>query len=98
MPKLKYESLSGRQKAAILLVAIGVDAATKIFKNLRTDDVELLTQEITNLRNVSSDVIYRVVEEFYQMLLSQNFVSDAGEDYAREVLENEDLKREYLAI
>ncbi len=87
MPKLKYESLSGRQKAAILLVAIGVDAATKIFKNLRTDDVELLTQEITNLRNVSSDVIYRVVEEFYQMLLSQNFVSDAGEDYAREVLE-----------
>ncbi len=87
MLKLKYEALTGRQKAAILLVAIGVDAATKIFRNLRREDVELLTQEITNLKNVPSEVIYRVVEEFYQMLLSQNFVSDAGEDYAREVLE-----------
>jgi flagellar motor switch protein FliG len=87
MQKLRYESLTGRQKAAILLVAIGVEAATKIFKSLRADDVELLTQEITNLRSVPSDVIYRVVEEFYQMLLSQKFVSDAGEDYAREVLE-----------
>ncbi|HDK35888.1 MAG TPA: hypothetical protein ENG82_03180, partial [Bacteroidetes bacterium] len=32
---MSYEKLTGRQKAAILLVAIGVDAATKIFKNLK---------------------------------------------------------------
>lgn len=87
MPKLAFKNLSGRQKAAILLVAIGVDAATKIFRNLKAKDVEILTQEIANLKTIPSNIIHDVIEEFYQMLLSQNYISDAGEDYAREVLE-----------
>ncbi len=87
MSKLVFKSLSGRQKAAILLVAIGVDAATKIFRNLKAEDVEVLTQEIANLKTIPSNIIHDVIEEFYQMLLSQNYISDAGEDYAREVLE-----------
>ena len=86
MPKLAYKNLTGRQKAAILLVAIGVDAATKIFKNLKPKDVEVLTQEIANLKTIPSQIIHEVIEEFYQMLLSQNYISDAGEDYAHEVL------------
>lgn len=87
MSKLAYEKLTGRQKAAILLVAIGVDAATKIFKNLKQNDVEMLTQEIANIRSIPSSLIHRVIEDFYRMLLSQDYISDAGEDYARDVLE-----------
>jgi len=48
-----YKNLTGRQKAAIFLVALGSDISSEIFKHLREDEVETLTFEIARLDTVS---------------------------------------------
>ena len=44
--------LSGSEKAAILLIALGKDASAQIFRHLREDEIEQLTLDITNARHV----------------------------------------------
>jgi len=78
---------SGREKAAILLIALGPDKSAKIFKHLQDDEIEELTLEIANMRKITPEEKDNVVEEFYQICLAQNFISEGGINYAKEVLE-----------
>ncbi|HUU27749.1 MAG TPA: flagellar motor switch protein FliG [archaeon] len=87
MAELKLESLTGIQKAAILIIALGVDASSAIFKNLNERDIEKLAVAIADLRDIPSAVSDAVVEEFYQMVLAQEYIAQGGIDYARSVLE-----------
>ncbi len=80
-------NLSGREKAAILLISLGPDNSAKIFKHLQDDEIEELTLEIANMRKISPDEKDSIVEEFYQICLAQNFISEGGIGYAKEVLE-----------
>ncbi|MDD4570057.1 MAG: flagellar motor switch protein FliG [Tepidanaerobacteraceae bacterium] len=79
--------LTGRQKAAILVVSLGPEAAANIYQFLKEEDIEQLTLEIANLNKVSNEEKTEIAEEFYQMLIAQNFITEGGIDYAREVLE-----------
>ncbi len=79
--------LTGKEKAAILLIALGRDYSAKIFKFLRDDEIEQITLDITNVRRVDSDTKESVLAEFYDSCLAQNYISEGGIDYAREVLE-----------
>jgi len=87
MRKLTFDGLTGKQKAAILLVSIGIDAASKVLKNLSEKDIETLSIEIANLKDVSSDVVEAVVEDFYQMVQAQQYITEGGLDYAQRILE-----------
>ncbi|PRX33677.1 flagellar motor switch protein FliG [Orenia metallireducens] len=80
-------NLTGKEKAAILLVSLGPDASAEIFKHLNDDEIEDLTLEIANLDKVSSDVKDDVLDEFHQMCVAYDYISHGGMDYAREVLE-----------
>ena len=44
--------LTGRKKAAILLIALGKEKASEIYKHLNEDEIEQLTLEIANLYKV----------------------------------------------
>lgn len=79
--------LSGRQKAAILMIYLGSDLSSKVFRNLGEDDIEQLTMEIANLRKITSDKRDAVIEEFYQMCLASEYLSQGGIEYAKDVLE-----------
>jgi len=79
--------LSGREKAAILLIALGKEKASEIYKHLNEDEIEQLTLEIANLSKVDSDVKNQVLEEFYQLCLAQNYIAEGGIAYAKEILE-----------
>ncbi len=81
------DSLTGSQKAAILMVAIGPDAASQMLKNLSQDDVEVVTTEIAKLRNIPSKLINEVINEYHKMILAQNYISEGGSDYAEQLLE-----------
>jgi len=83
----KSNSLSGREKAAILLIAIGPEKSAEIFKNLSDSEMEELTLEIANMRQIEPSVRESVLEEFYQICLAQEFVSEGGITYAKSVLE-----------
>jgi len=79
--------LSGVQKAAILLICLGPERSSAIFKNLKEDEIESLTLEIASTRSVTSEVKESILEEFYQVCLAQQYISEGGISYARTLLE-----------
>ncbi|MCF6463341.1 flagellar motor switch protein FliG [Clostridium sp. Cult1] len=78
---------NGKEKAAILLIALGPEKSAEIFKHLNEDEIEELTLQIANMRMVSSEEKQQVIEDFYQIALAQEYISEGGINYAKEVLE-----------
>ena len=83
----KKGGLSGKEKAAILLISLGPDKSSKIFAHLQDDEIEELTLQIANMRRIPKEEKEFILEEFYQICLAQEFVSEGGIGYAKEVLE-----------
>lgn len=79
--------ITGREKAAILLISLGPEYSAQIFKHLSNDEIEELTLEIANMRRVSPDEKERVLDEFYEICLAQEYISEGGINYAKDVLE-----------
>jgi flagellar motor switch protein FliG len=78
---------SGREKAAMLLIALGPDSSSLVLKHLKEEEIEQLTLEIANIRTVSPEEKEKVLEEFYQICLAQDYIAEGGINYAKEVLE-----------
>ncbi len=83
----KKGGLSGRQKAAVLLIALGPERSAQLFSHLKEEEMEELTLEIANMRKVDPEEKENILEEFYQVCLAQEFVTEGGVGYAKEVLE-----------
>ncbi len=81
------KDLNGRQKAAIFLVTVGSEISSEIFKHLREDEIETLTFEIARLESVDGEMRDKVLQEFQELMMAQDFISSGGIDYARELLE-----------
>jgi len=93
------QGLSGRQKAAILLITLGPEVSAQIFKHLRDDEIEQLTLEIANVRKVDSHDRDFILQEFHQICMAQEFISQGGIAYAKEILDKalgEDKAKEVL--
>ncbi len=86
MVRSAYE-MTGRQKAAVLMVTLGQDVSAKIFQHLNEEEIEQLTLEIANVRKVEPQEKEAIIEEFHQMALAQDYISQGGISYAKEVLE-----------
>lgn len=86
MGDMKRE-LSGKQKAAMLLVALGPELSAQLFKHLKEDEVEDLTLEVANLRVVNQETKTNVLEEFFEICLAQEYIQEGGVAYARQILE-----------
>jgi flagellar motor switch protein FliG len=81
-----HHPLTGVRKAAILLVAVGDEVGKKILQNLAEVDVQRLTEEIAELRTIPPDLSLAVVEEFHEMLTTQQYMVHGGLDYAARLL------------
>ncbi|ERI09207.1 flagellar motor switch protein FliG [Aneurinibacillus aneurinilyticus] len=79
--------LSGRQKAAILLISLGPEVSAQVFKHLREEEIEQLTLEIANVRKVGGEDKESVLTEFHQICVAQEYISQGGINYAKEILE-----------
>ena len=86
MAKLN-EEMSGLQKAAILLIALGPEKSALIFKHLKEEEIEELTLEIANTRSITPQIKEDVINEFYQVCLAQQYIAEGGISYAKELLE-----------
>ena len=78
--------LSGARKAAVLLVAVGDSLARDILRALPEADVQRLTEELSDLRGVTPELSAEILEEFWEMLETQNFMMHGGQDYASRLL------------
>ncbi|MDR3164097.1 MAG: flagellar motor switch protein FliG [Synergistaceae bacterium] len=83
----KNHDLKGREKAAILMVALGPDAVAKAYHHIDDTTIELLTLEIANLRKVTPDIKLDVLKEAQEMIMAHEFMTQGGVDYARKLLE-----------
>lgn len=83
----KKGKMSGKTKAAILLIALGPERSALLFNHMHDDEIEELTLEIANVNRITPEERAEVLEEFYQVCLAQEFISEGGINYAKEVLE-----------
>ncbi len=82
------EHLIGRRKAAILLVLLGSELASDIFKHLDDEEIEQLSLEIAQLDAIAPEDQVRALAEFQELMLERDPApSRGGMDYARGVLE-----------
>ena len=84
--KRKSAQLNGVRKAAVLLVAVGEELAKEILRALPEADVQRLTEELADLRGITPELSADVLEEFWELLETQNFMVHGGVDYARRLL------------
>lgn len=83
----QIRDLTGKEKAAMLLITLGPERSAQIFKHLKEEEIEQLTLEIANIRTVSPAERENVLSEFYQLCLAQQYITEGGISYAKEILE-----------
>ena len=83
----KEKGLSGKQKAALLLISLGPEVSASVYKHLNEEEIERLTLEISSVKKVEPNVKEEIIEEFHNIALAQDYISQGGIGYAKTVLE-----------
>jgi flagellar motor switch protein FliG len=84
---MNYDNMTPIQKAAVALVAFGPEVSAHVLKGMNETDLEAITIEIANLRDVPAEVESRVVEECHSIFMARQYISQGGIDFASEILE-----------
>jgi flagellar motor switch protein FliG len=97
-PDVQYALLSGQEKAAILLSALGPTTTKLIFKHMKDNDVKRMINSMSTISKSPIWMVKKVLEEFYssinedaELLFSENkgrdfILSTLGEDRAKQLL------------
>jgi flagellar motor switch protein FliG len=83
----REKGLTGKQKAAILLISLGPDVSASVYKHLSEEEIEKLTLEISGVKKVETEAKEDILEEFHQIAIAQDYISQGGIGYAKTVLE-----------
>ena len=87
LPTAISREMAGPEKAAILMITLGLDLSAKLFKFLRQDEVELVVLEIAKITTVSIEKRDAVIQEAYQRAIALKYINEGGIEYAKEILE-----------
>jgi len=87
MIDMSNSKLTSKQKAAAIIISLGADDASKIYKFLREDEIENLTYEIARLQKLSPDMMKDTLKDFYEICVTQKVITEGGMEYAKNVLE-----------
>jgi flagellar motor switch protein FliG len=78
--------LTGMQKAAVLMVTLGDETASNIFKYLEEDEIQTISREIAITKHVQPEIAEEVMEEFHTMTQARSYISQGGIEYAKKLL------------
>ena len=81
------KKLTAHEKAAVLFIAIGPEYSAKLFQHMDDDEIESITLEIANHKQVPVELKSEIISEFYQMAMARDYISTGGLEYAQKVLE-----------
>ncbi len=70
----------------MLLVLLGEEAAATVYRHLNQPQLQRLTQEIRELSGVKPEIAAQILEEYYRLSLTQDYLTQGGEKYARSLL------------
>ncbi len=83
----QQKKLAGKARAAAVIVSLGAAEAAEVYKYLREDEIETLSLEVAKLEGLPPDEYKEIIDDFYQLCVTQKVISEGGVDYARDVLE-----------
>lgn len=78
--------LTGPQKAAIILLALGEEASAQILKNLTTEEIKELGVQMSFIQGVKKEVSEELLEEFTSQFDSEDNLFMPGDHFIRSVL------------
>jgi flagellar motor switch protein FliG len=78
-----YRSLTGSQKAALLLMSVGEESASKLFAMMHDDEIREISQTMANLGTVSATVVERLFVEFDDSISSTGSLTGTFESTER---------------
>jgi len=81
------KELTGKEKAAILLISLGPDVSSDVFKHLDDEEVEKLTLEIANQNKIDPEIKRKIQEEFLQLQKANDYINSGGINHAKKILE-----------
>ncbi|OHD89160.1 flagellar motor switch protein FliG [Sulfuricurvum sp. RIFCSPLOWO2_12_FULL_43_24] len=81
-----FEEMSMTQKIAILLVQLGEDVTATIFSRMNVEAITEISKYIANNRSIEKNLGAAVLEEFYAIVQSNQYLNTGGLEYAREIL------------
>lgn len=87
MARSSLKKITPLTKAAAVIVALGSEYASEVYKNLSEDEIETLTIEVAKLDRLSPEEMQDIVDDFYGLCTTQKIISEGGVLYARNVLE-----------
>ena len=84
--KMVYDDLSMPEKIAILLIQLGEDVTTLLFSHMEVDVITEISRYIATAKSMDKNVAATVLEEFYALMQSNQYMRSGGLEYAKEIL------------
>lgn len=84
----EHEKITSVNKAAAFIVALGEDTAAEVYKHLSEEEIEMISLAVTNIDNLSQDQISEIMDEFYDLFITQKVMAEGGQEYSLNVLIN----------
>ncbi len=78
--------LTGTQKTAVLLLALGDKFTTEIFKRLDRKEIASVSKAVVELETVPKETVERVLRDFHQDLVTGQDVISGGQDSLKRML------------
>src|SRR5947207_3272669 len=78
--------LTGTRRAAILMVLLGDDAASGVYRSLPEVEMLAITQEIGDMEYISPEIAQKVLEDFHKLFVTQEYLSQGGPESAQKLL------------
>ena len=83
--KMVYDDLSMPEKIAILLIQLGEEATALIFSHMDVDVITEISGYIATAKNIDKQVAGAILEEFYALMQSNQYMRSGGLEYAKEI-------------
>jgi len=83
---MDYRTLTGPQKAAIVMLSLGVDNSAKLWELLDDDEIKEVCQTMANLGTINADLVERLFLEFVNQLSSGGSLVGTFESTERALL------------
>lgn len=86
-PASHNSTFNAKKKAAAIIMAMGIDNSSQVYRYLKDSEIEQLTLEIAIMPNITAEVMEYTLDEFYNLCLAQKYITEGGIEYAKAILE-----------
>ena len=83
----KHQRLTPIQRAAAIIIALGTERASNVYRYLKEEEIEQISLEIAKLERLMPEEMQETVEDFYGLCVTQKVINEGGVLYAKDVLE-----------